>query len=463
MGQLFESLYISKDAAGVFMHKMFLTVMLPVIVFIMAGCSALVQNEKHDFVRVNGSHFEIGARPYYYTGTNLWYGCYLGSPGKTGDRARLVRELDNLQAVGITNLRILGASEASYIANSLKPAIQIKPNVYDEDLLAGLDFLLDEMGKRNMRAVIFLNNYWEWTGGMAQYNEWANGGGGLDPANNNYPNFMDYSASFYGNQKAQALFTNFVHMLLTRKNQINGIAYSNDPTIMAWQLANEPRPGRNDTWLTQYYQWIDGTAAYIHSIDKNHLVSAGSEGLAGTLQDSAIYYKTNNSPNIDYLNFHLWPKNWSWFDAFHSEQTYPKTEANAINYINQHVAFAGELNKPIVMEEFGIPRDSELCKTGTPTTMRDRYFAKILGVVYENAAAGSPMAGTNVWAWGGEGRGQHPDDKWLPGDPFVGDPPQEPQGLNSIFDSDLSTLSIFKAHAAKMKALTQTKTLVQKP
>jgi len=147
---------------------------------------------------------------------------------------------------------------------------------------------------------------------------------------------------------------------------------------------------------------------------------------------------------------HLWPKNWGWFNAQNIKGTYPRTEKKAVNYIDEHIHFACELNKPIVMEEFGMPRDSEKCKPGTPTTARDKYFKKILGLVYDSAAAGAPIAGTNVWAWGGEGRGQHADDKWHPGDPFTGDPPQEPQGLNSIYNIDTSTIAIFKNHAEKM-------------
>lgn len=72
-------------------------------------------------------------------------------------------------------MRILGASENSFINHTLKPSIQIEPGVYDEKLLRGLDFLLSEMQKRNMHAVIILNNYWEWSGGMVVYNEWAGG------------------------------------------------------------------------------------------------------------------------------------------------------------------------------------------------------------------------------------------------------------------------------------------------
>jgi mannan endo-1,4-beta-mannosidase len=429
-----------------------------ITIFLFSACSSFLFKGTPNYVKVDGDHFSLDGEPYYFVGTNLWYGCYIGAPGKYGDRERLKRELDHLKSVGVTNLRILGASEKSYIKNSLTPAIQIAPGVYDQDLLDGLDFLLSEMHKRNMEAVIFLNNFWEWSGGMAQYNVWAGDGPGVDPANppNNYPNFMDYSASFYRNTKAKKLFLNYIYMLLTRKNQYDDLYYYEDPTIMAWELANEPRPGREGVamqWINYYYDWIDSTAMYIHTIDPNHLVTTGSEGLVGSLGDTTVFLNTNKDKYINYLTFHLWPKNWGWFDAKKIDETYPKTKENAINYIDEHIELARELNKPIVMEEFGLPRDSEFYKAGTATTARDRYYKKVLGLIYDSAAAGAPICGSNFWGWGGEGRPQHPDAVWQPGDPFTADPPQEPQGLNSVFDVDSSTIAIFKNMSEKMNSI----------
>lgn len=61
-------------------------------------------------------------------------------------------------------------------------------------------------------------------------------------------------------------------------------------------------------------------------------------------------------------------------------------------------------------------------------------------------SAGSPLAGSNFWTWGGYGVPQHEDSRWRPGDPLVGDPPQEPQDLNSVFAGDESTLAIIRRH-----------------
>ena len=90
---------------------------------------------------------------------------------------------------------------------------------------------------------------------------------------------------------------------------------------------------------------------------------------------------------------------------------------------------------------------------GSPTTMRDQYFSTLLKTVYDSAANGSPIAGTNFWGWGGEGRSPNSDYNWHIGDPFVCDPPMEKQGLNSVYDTDSTTIQILKEHALQMAAL----------
>jgi mannan endo-1,4-beta-mannosidase len=105
------------------------------------------------------------------------------------------------------------------------------------------------------------------------------------------------------------------------------------------------------------------------------------------------------------------------------------------------------------MDEFGLGRNGGEILPGTPTTARDQYYRLICGVLEDSARAGAPIAGSNFWAWGGEGCAQHPDGMWRPGDSFVGDPPQEPQGRNSIFVSDTSTLGIITRHAMNMRRI----------
>jgi len=441
------------------MSSRLILVTVAAVSLLLPSCSLIsLFREREDFIKIRGTQFIHNGRPYYFAGTNMWYGCYLGSPGSTGDRPRLLRELDSLKAHGIGNLRVLAASEESYIRRSVKPAIQSAPGVVDDSLLQGLDYLLAEMARRDMHAVLYLGNYWEWSGGMVQYNVWA-GERPVDPEDSTqgWGAFMDFSAAFYSNPRAVELHKEYVRTIVTRRNSVNGRLYTEDPTIMSWQLANEPRPGRVDEQgrknLPAFYRWIDQTAMFIHSLDTNHLVSAGSEGTIGTLQSEEFYVKAFQTPHVDYLNFHLWPFNWGWFDPKRWEETLSPTEKKSTAYINQHIALARLIGKPVVMEEFGLGRDNGEILPGTPTKARDRFYRFIFRTLEDSARAGAPIAGSNFWAWGGEGSAQHPDGMWKIGDPFVGDPPQEPQGQNSVFVSDASTLGIIREHAMNMQKI----------
>lgn len=427
--------------------------LIPVIITVFISFGCLESNDPLTrFIQVDGINFVQHGKTFEYVGTNFWYGAYLGRSGEEGDRDRLMRELDFLQEHGIINLRILGSSEEAVFKNSLSPTFINSDGTTNESLLIGLDFLLSEMGKRNMHAVIFLNNYWEWSGGMSTYQSWFSEDPIIDPSEDDWDGFMKYSAKFYQNEEAQNRFRNYIEALITRINTVTGEAYNDDPTIMSWQLANEPRPGNGEMSsesIQAYYDWIDGTAAYIKSLDANHLVSSGNEGEMGSLNSMEIFINAHESEHIDYLTFHMWAKNWRWIDPMDMENTYSNAEENARNYIQAHVDVANQLRKPLVMEEFGFPRDDEEYSLESPTTYRDQYYKLVFDLVEENEA----LTGTNFWSWGGFGLAQNDDFWWYPGDPFTGDPPQEPQGLNSVFASDESTLAIIKYHAKRIGAL----------
>ena len=89
--------------------------------------------------------------------------------------------------------------------------------------------------------------------------------------------------------------------------------------------------------------------------------------------------------------------------------------------------------------------------------MRDRFYGAVFDLVQKRASAGDPVAGWNFWAWGGAGRAANADYWWKPGNDFVGDPPQEEQGLYSVFDSDASTTKLIAAHAQALQSIVKGK------
>ena len=125
------------------------------------------------FVQRRQQQFFIDNKPYYYIGVNYWYGGLVANDAKGKERIR--NELDFLKSKGITNLRVMAGAEGKGQINGVprvEPALQTKAGVFSTDQLKGLDFLLTEIEKRKMKAVIFFSNNWEWSGGFLQYLNW---------------------------------------------------------------------------------------------------------------------------------------------------------------------------------------------------------------------------------------------------------------------------------------------------
>jgi mannan endo-1,4-beta-mannosidase len=415
--------------------------------------SSSVCEAGNNFIKVKGTHFEVSGQPYYFLGANYWYGANLGAPGKKGDRPRLIRELDQLGKLGVRNLRVMALSEGpDGSPYRILPAAQNSPGIYDEDILKGLDFLLSEMARRKMSAVLTLTNFWPWSGGMAQYLSWS--GAGPIPYPPPHPGgswdlYQKYTARFYSSPPAIRLYNGAVKKLVTRKNTINGKNYSADPVIMAWQLCNEPRGLDN---LKDYNAWVDNSASLIKSLDKNHLVTTGSEGFTPYDGAGTDFMESHNGKNIDYATAHVWAQNWGWYDP-ENPQGYNSAVEKMRGYIQKHVAAATKLGKPLVLEEFGIGRDGGSYDYKAPVKTRDDYYEKVFAEVYKQAADHTPLAGVNFWAWAGEGRPAAPGAIWKKGDAFTGDPPHEKQGWYSVYNTDTTTQKVISVYAGKFKKL----------
>ena len=400
-----------------------------------------------DFIKTSGTHFKRDGKYYYFVGANLWYGPIIGSLGQGGNRDRLLRELDSLKTCGIDNLRILvGADAGSKHANTVKPYLQPKPGVLNDTLLVGLDYLLAEMAKRDMVGVLYLTNSWDWSGGYGFYLTHCGHKDSPNASGEGYNDYVKYASKFVHEPKAIEMFHNHVRSIVSRINSITGKAYKDDPTIMSWQICNEPRPfARDQKTKDLFYQWISSTARLIKSIDSNHLVSTGSEGLYGCEVDESLCIRVHNDLNVDYLTVHVWPVNWGWASRDRLYEALPNVFVKANQYIDQHVRMAERINKPMVIEEFGYSRDRNMYAEGTSTLARDAFYGFIFSRIEASKHERGPIAGCNFWGWAGEGRVEEKD--WKPGNDFLADPPHEPQGWYSVYDSDSTTIAIIKKTA----------------
>jgi mannan endo-1,4-beta-mannosidase len=148
----------------------------------------------------------------------------------------------------------------------------------------------------------------------------------------------------------------------------------------------------------------------------------------------------------------MWLKNWGWLKDFQLGPDYETAAVKARDHVERHTVIATDtLHKPLVLEEFGLPRDHEKYDPASPTATRDDYFGRMFNQVVDSCKAGRALQGANFWTWGGEGRagaGKPDSAAALTGDPFC-----EPQGLNSVFDTDKSTQMVVAQANEKLAAI----------
>ncbi|MBI2138055.1 right-handed parallel beta-helix repeat-containing protein [Candidatus Woesearchaeota archaeon] len=141
---------------------------------------------------------------------------------------------------------------------------------------------------------------------------------------------------------------------MNRTNTLTGIKYKDDPTIFAWELANEPR-ARSDRAGNLIYRWIENSSAFIKSIDSSHMVATGEDGFyvnkIGRPEyghegyDGSDFINNSRIPSIDYASFHIY--DWTGY-------------GNSLYWVQEHAYDAHlTIKKPIVAGELGYSRYSE--------------------------------------------------------------------------------------------------------
>jgi hypothetical protein len=227
---------------------------------------------------------------------------------------------------------------------------------FNEAQFAEFDYLMESARKNGIRVIITLTNYWNDMGGIKAYTDHLG---------------LDNKLEFFSNEEAKALYKAYIDKFTERVNSINGMKYSEDPTLFAWDLMNEPRMDKNDDNSpdkslydpdgAKLGAWINELAGYVKSKDSNHLVTAGSEGhgYRNPVAGNEPWARTDegngdnpirvlNQPNIDFMTFHFYP-NADWLK-------YTVEEAQGL--INGFVADAHAAGKPVVMEEWNVQKNS---------------------------------------------------------------------------------------------------------
>ncbi|KAK3081837.1 hypothetical protein LTS18_000667 [Coniosporium uncinatum] len=435
-----------------------------------------------DFVKIEDLRFKTNNGVYYLTGLNYWACMNLAADDSAGgNHSRFITELDQMAAKGVNHLRIMASSEGSPTPqpSRMNPPLMLSPGRYNEAIFVGLDRCLAEMQKRGMRATMTLNDEWQWSGGFGQYVSWARenaeipyppswnlsappqrsvpgtGWGnytvtGVDASS--WGNYTALANNMYTIPEAEQWYKDHINTVINRRNTVNGRLYKEDPTVMTWQLANEPQPAATPSQFFGPYSlelppdpydalipWVGRISAYIKFLAPKQLVSVGFEGKQGEW-----YYKAvHNFSTVDYGTSHCWVQNWGVYDMLNSSQANLDAAKDfATQFIANTSQWALDIGKPVLLEEFGMARDNwenvdkdYLYLSSASTTHKDEYFRTIIGAVMESFRNGGGYVGTAPWAYGGLYRPETQRANEF-GMVWAGDPPHEAPGWYDLYDTD---------------------------
>ncbi len=297
------------------------------------------------FVYANGTEFYLNSKPFYFSGANNYYlryaDIYCIAYDKNGGCSREV--LDDAQQMNLSVVRTWGFTDGDYYWGSMQPSL----GVYDELNFKKLDYIIKEASERDIKLIIPFVNNWPEYGGMCQYARWCNitNASLCDPYAKTGSKAIVHD-SFYTNSCTRQSYKDYIDYMLNRANSYTGIKYKDDPTIFAWELANEPRAMSNPAVLDD---WIEEMGAFVKSLDENHMLTTGEEGFyngkgAGELYNGSMgndFIANHNHSSIDFATFHLYPDYWG------------LNLAASVNWISEHANDSRSiLGKPVILEEF---------------------------------------------------------------------------------------------------------------
>jgi mannan endo-1,4-beta-mannosidase len=334
--------------------------------------------ENASFVKARGTSFTVDGKSFFVTGVNDYYLPY-------GTEAEVKAVLDDAVTLGANVVRtflipVIGSpdDDRTTIWKFRNPSPDAILDVHGNYLLywddkkkemgineghngmQKIDFLIAEAKKRQLKLIIAFLDFWDFTGGIQQMVAWYNEDYLSWPRIKGFPYARD-NYFFFTDPRTRQDYQRWVQYVVNRMNSQTGLRYRDDPTIMAWEVANEANAKSDQLRL----QWTQEMAAYIKDQDRNHLVGSGNANPDLKTFDISL-------PATDFSTWHGYPK-------------YLDINADQLdNLIPQYCNAAVQYQKPVLLEEFGWARSNP---------DQAAAYAKWLNSIFEN----HDCAGWLVW------------------------------------------------------------------
>ncbi len=266
--------------------------------------------------------------------------------------------------------------------------VHLGPDEFDDSWFDHFDYIVLAAKRRGIRLVLPLLMNWygpDLAPSPAAYADWSS--------------TADSHNEFFDDEQANAYYHNYIERFLTRENQLTGLSYHEDPTIMAWEVGNEVEY-LDDRRGESLADWYDSAARHIRSLDDHHLIGTGMHGATGDVYESwnrrNAYVETHQSDAIDVCSFHEYPV------ARHGDSTTVRSAEEFGEYVRSHVRKAHEeVGKPAYLGEFGVVVDPE---DDLPLSQRNELFKTANRVGREAGLGGIQYWYPELSSWDGDER-----------------------------------------------------------
>lgn len=277
-----------------------------------------------EFVTRKGSRLQLGGSTFRFAGANeYWLGLddnlrdAAGQPTHPTD-FRIDSGLNSAVAAGLTVVR----SQSMGISVGCAACVEPSLGVFDDAAFASADYALYRAGQLGLKMIIPLTDQWRYYhGGISTFTSWR--GYPNDPntsvtAGSSHTE-RDVELNFYTDPKVVGDFQTYIAHLLDHVNPYTGLAWKDDPTVLAWETGNELWTA-NPTWTEQIASFIKNW------VGARQLVADGSGADGMHVADAAI-----DAPDVDMVSGHFYPVDTGWM----------ATDA-AVAAAHQKVYFVGE-------------------------------------------------------------------------------------------------------------------------
>lgn len=220
------------------------------------------------FVSFNIPNLHYNEDQMAFTQTNAWS---LPDAFEIADALEAVRQMGG-QVVRIYTLSVSSEGDSPDIPRHITA-----PGRFNEEAFKSLDCVLAIANQKGIRIIIPFIDNWKWWGGIPALSAFRG----------------KTMSDFWTDDQLFEDYKQIVSDVINRTNSITGIKYKDDKAILAWETGNE---------LESPAEWTAKAAAYIKSIDGNHLVIDGFH--TTELRDSSL-----KDPNIDIVTTHHYSKN----------------------------------------------------------------------------------------------------------------------------------------------------------